>query len=264
MDPSQIDQILANLCVNARDAIEDTGRITIETGICTIDTDYCADNPEATPGDYVRLIVSDNGRGMDRVTLNHIFEPFYTTKAMGKGTGLGLATVYGAVKQNNGFINIQSEPGKGTTFTIHLPNCAAANLRIQEEGLAQTAPRGQETILLVEDEASILKIAAIMLEKQGYTVLSADSPEQAMELAREHHGSIHLLVTDVIMPEMNGRDLAKHILTIHPGMKRLFMSGYTADVIAHHGVLDEGVQFIQKPFTMANLAAKTREVLDSK
>ena len=262
IDPSQIDQILANLCVNARDAIADTGRITIETGTCSIDADYCTGNPEATPGDYVRLVVSDDGRGMDRETLTHIFEPFYTTKEMGKGTGLGLATVYGAVKQNNGFINIYSEPGKGTTFSIHLPHYAEDMVRKQTEGDSQAVPRGQETILLVEDEAAILNITAIMLEKQGYTVLKADSPGRAMELAHEHHGAIHLLMTDVIMPEMNGRDLARNILALHPGMKRLFMSGYTADVIAHHGVLDDGVHFIQKPFSLPNMAAKVREVLD--
>ncbi len=262
MDPSQIDQILANLCVNARDAIADTGRITIETVTCSIDADYSARNPEATPGEYVRLVVSDSGKGMDRETLIHIFEPFYTTKEMGKGTGLGLATVYGAVKQNNGFINIHSEPGKGTTFSIHLPHYSEDTIRKQAELNSHTVPRGKETILLVEDEAAILNITAIMLEKQGYTVLRADSPGLAMELAREHYGAIHLLMTDVIMPEMNGRDLARNILTIHPGMKRLFMSGYTADVIAHHGVLDDGVHFIQKPFSMPNMAAKVREVLD--
>ncbi len=262
MDPSQIDQILANLCVNARDAIEDTGRITIETGTCSIDADYCAANAEATPGDYVRLVVSDDGNGMDRETIAHIFEPFYTTKELGKGTGLGLATVYGAVKQNNGFINIYSEPGKGTTFSIYLPRNDAQLLRKQAEAAVQTVSRGQETILLVEDEAAILHITSLMLEKQGYTVLKANTPGRAIELAREHPGEIHMLMTDVIMPEMNGRDLAKNILTIHPGMKRLFMSGYTADVIAHHGVLDEGVHFIQKPFSLQNMAAMVREVLD--
>jgi len=262
MDPSQIDQILANLCVNARDAIEDTGRITIETGTCSLDADYCAANPEATPGDYVRLVFSDNGRGMDRETLTHIFEPFYTTKEVGRGTGLGLATVYGAVKQNNGFINIYSEPGNGTTFSIHLPHYAEDTVRKQAESDSQAVPRGHEVILLVEDEAAILNITAIMLEKQGYTVLRADSPGRAMELAGEQHGAVHLLMTDVIMPEMNGRDLARNILAIYPAMKQLFMSGYTADVIAHHGVLDEGVHFIQKPFSLTDMSAKVREVLD--
>ncbi len=262
IDPSQLDQILANLCVNARDAIEDTGRISIETGTCTIDTDYSAANPEATPGEYVRLVVSDNGKGMDKETLTHIFEPFYTTKGVGEGTGLGLATVYGAVKQNNGFINIYSEPGKGSTFSIHLPHYAEDFLRKHAEEAAQAVPRGHETILLVEDEPAILEITSQLLEMQDYTVLRAVNPGRAMELAREHHGTIHLLMTDVIMPEMNGRDLARNILAIHPGMKRLFMSGYTADIIAHHGVLDEGVHFIQKPFSLPDMAAMVRKVLD--
>ena len=263
MDPSQIDQILANLCVNARDAIEDTGRITIETGTRSIDPDYCTANPEATPGDYVRLVVSDDGKGMDRETQAHIFEPFFTTKEMGKGTGLGLATVYGAVKQNNGFINIYSEPGKGTTFSIYLPRETDLGTARRAQADAEIAvPRGQETILLVEDEPAILNITSLMLEKQGYSVLKANTPGEALRLAREHPGAIHLLMTDVIMPEMNGRDLAGNILALHPGIKRLFMSGYTADVIAHHGVLDKGVHFIQKPFSLPNMAAKVREVLD--
>jgi PAS domain S-box-containing protein len=263
MDPSQIDQILANLCVNARDAIQNTGRITIETGTCTIDADYCATNPEAIPGDYVRLVVSDDGAGMDRETIGHVFEPFFTTKELGKGTGLGLATVYGAVKQNNGFITIYSEPGNGTTFSIYLPRQESLHDRQAADGLEHTAPCGQESILLVEDEAAILNITRQMLEKQGYTVLTADTPGKAIAVAREHHDTINLLMTDVIMPEMNGRDLAKNILSLHPGMKRLFMSGYTADVIAHHGVLDEGVHFIQKPFSLAVMADMVREVLDS-
>jgi CheY-like chemotaxis protein len=183
---------------------------------------------------------------------------------MGKGTGLGLATVYGAVKQNNGFINIYSEPGHGTTFSIYLPRDTTFRSRHSAaEGPAAPVPRGQETILLVEDEPAILHITSLMLEKQGYTVLKADTPGMAIELAREHHGEINLLMTDVIMPEMNGRDLAKNLLSMYPHVKRLFMSGYTADIIAHHGVLDEGVHFIQKPFSLPNMAVMVREVLDS-
>jgi CheY-like chemotaxis protein len=264
IDPSQVDQILANLCVNARDAIEDTGRITIESDNCTIDTDYCTNHQDAVPGEYVRLSVSDDGTGMDKETLPHIFEPFYTTKEMGKGTGLGLATVYGAVKQNNGFINIYSEPGQGTTFSIYLPRDATSkSSQSATEGPATPIPRGQETILLVEDEPAILNITSQMLENQGYIVLKAGTPGSAIKLVREHHGEIHLLMTDVIMPEMNGRDLAKNVHSINPGIKRLFMSGYTADVIAHHGVLDDDVHFIQKPFSLTNMAAMVREVLDS-
>ena len=265
IDPSQVDQIMANLCVNARDAIVDTGWITIETENCIIDADYCTNHQEAAPGDYVRLSVSDDGAGMDRETLTHIFEPFYTTKEMGKGTGLGLATVYGAIKQNNGFINIYSEPGQGTTFSIYLPRDATSKSS-QSTVERPTAPvqRGQETILLVEDEPAILNITSLMLERQGYTVLKADTPGTAIELAREYRGEIHLLMTDVIMPEMNGRDLSKSLFSIYHGLKLLFMSGYTADVIAHHGVLDEGVHFIQKPFSLPNMAAMVRKVLDER
>ncbi|HIJ80554.1 MAG TPA: PAS domain S-box protein [Desulfuromonadales bacterium] len=261
IDPSQIDQILANLCVNARDAIGNTGRITIETENSTIDEQYCAASPEAVPGEYVRLTVSDTGHGMDRETMSHIFEPFYTTKEMGKGTGLGLATVYGAVKQNNGFIAIYSEQDQGTAISIYLPRQEGVHGELQE---AETAviPRGHETILLVEDEPTILNIASLMLANQGYTVLKAGTPGEATRLAAEHAGEIHLLMTDVIMPELNGRDLAEKLLADQPQMKLLFMSGYTADVIAHHGVLDEGVHFIQKPFTLPVMATMVREVLD--
>jgi len=262
VDPSQIDQILVNLCVNARDAIEDVGKVTIETGTAAFDETYCADNAGFVQGEYVLLAVSDNGCGMDTETLGHLFEPFFTTKEMGKGTGLGLATVYGAVKQNNGFIKVYSEPGLGTTFKVYLPQHevrTASPLSNQSSGLP--AERGHETILLVEDEPSILKMTTMMLEKQGYTVVPAPTPGEAIRLAHEHIGRIDLLMTDVVMPEMNGRDLAGNLLSFYPDLKRLFMSGYTANVIAHHGVLDEGVHFIQKPFSRKDLAAKLREAL---
>jgi len=263
VDPSQIDQILANLCVNARDSIADVGRITIEIGNSVIDEGYCAHHAGVVPGDYVHLVVSDNGCGMDRETQTHIFEPFFTTKGVGEGTGLGLATVYGAVRQNNGFITVYSEPGLGTAFTIYLPRHAGTVEQVTAAGGAPADTGGQETILLVEDEAAILDIATMILTRMGYTVLSANSPAEAMQLAREHAGEISLLMTDVVMPEMNGRDLANNLLTEYPHIRRLFMSGYTSDVIAHHGVLDEGVHFIQKPFSMPDLAAKVREVFDS-
>jgi two-component system, cell cycle sensor histidine kinase and response regulator CckA len=264
VDPSQIDQILANLCVNARDAITDVGKLTIETGNRTFDEEYCAHHTGFVPGEYVRLVVSDDGCGMDKETLSHLFEPFFTTKKVGQGTGLGLATVYGAVKQNNGFINVYSEPGRGTTFTIYLPRHAGETRRTITEGAPAPDPRGREVILLVEDEPAILRLAAMMLEKQGYTVVAAATPGEAIRLARERTGEIDLLMTDVVMPEMNGRELARNILTLYPGLRRLFMSGYTADVIAHQGVLEEGVHFIQKPFGIKELAAKVREVLDSR
>lgn len=261
MDPTQIDQILANLCVNARDAIGDTGNVAIETGNVFVDEAYCAEHAGSVPGEHVLLALSDNGRGMDRETLSHLFEPFFTTKEMGKGTGLGLATVYGIIKQNNGFINVYSEPGQGTTFKMYLPRYVAKSERLSESEAAKPTAPGHETILLVEDEPMVLEMTAVMLERQGYTVLPAVSPGEAIRLAREHAGEIHLLMTDVIMPEMNGRDLAKNLLSLYPDLKRLFMSGYTADVIAHHGVLDEEVQFIQKPFTKQDLAAKISNVL---
>ena len=262
MDPSQIEQLLANLCVNARDAIHDTGKITVETGAATVDETDCAGHVGSVPGEYVLLAVSDNGCGMDAETRSHLFEPFFTTKAVGKGTGLGLATVYGMVKQNNGFIDVHSQPGQGTTVKIYLPRNTAETGRTTKKDAAQAAERGHETILLVEDEPMILDITTKMLERQGYTVQAAATPGEAIRLAREHAGEIHLLMTDVVMPEMNGRDLAKNLLSLYPNLKRLFMSGYTADVIAHHGVLDEGVQFIQKPFSVQALAVKVREVLD--
>ena len=262
VDPGQIDQILANLCVNARDAIADVGNVTIETGNAVLDEAYCKDHAGFLPGAYVLLAVSDNGCGMDAETADSVFEPFFTTKELGKGTGLGLATVYGIVKQNNGFINVYSEPGRGTTFKIFLPQHMtrrAAHLPEKEAG--QQAERGHETILLVEDEPSILRMAKMMLERIGYTVVAAGTPGEAIRLAGEYAGQIQLLITDVVMPEMNGRDLATRILSLYPDLKRLFMSGYTADVIAHHGVLDEGVNFLQKPFSMENLSAKVREAL---
>ena len=262
VDPSQIDQILTNLCINARDAIADVGKVTIETGNRTVGEDECADHPGFVPGAYVRLVASDDGCGMDKDTHAHLFEPFFTTKEMGKGTGLGLATVYGIVKQNDGFIYVYSEPGQGTTFTIYLPRHVGKAERAQTDDLAKSTARGHETILLVEDEPSILKLTTTMLERQGYIVLAAHTPGEAIRLAAEHAGQIDLLMTDVIMPEMNGRDLAKNLLGCYPDLKRLFMSGYTANVIAHHGALDAGVSFIQKPFSVKELAAKVRETLD--
>ena len=260
VDPSQIDQILVNLCVNARDAIVDVGRLIIETGNSVLDQDYVASHAGAVLGEYVRLAVTDTGCGMDHETQAHMFEPFFTTKGLGKGTGLGLATVYGAVKQNNGFIYFHSELGKGTTFTIYLPRHVGA-VEEQREKAAGSGEHSRATILLVEDEPAVLRITKNRLEELGYSVFSASTAGEAMRVAQEHAGAIHLLLTDVIMPEMNGRDLAAKLLSIYPATKCLFMSGYTADVIAEHGILEEGVFFIQKPFSTKELAAKVREVL---
>jgi PAS domain S-box-containing protein len=261
MDPSQLDQILANLCVNARDAISDVGKITIETGKAVFDESYCADHHGFIPGDYVMLAVSDNGSGMTPEILENLFEPFYTTKDVGQGTGLGLATVYGIVRQNNGFINVYSELEKGTTFRIYLSRHRDNAEQSSQQETRTSTTRGSETILLVEDEPAILKMTAVMLERQGYTVLRADTPTRAIHLAHAHAGEIHLLMTDVVMPEMNGKDLAGYLRATYPNLKCLFMSGYTANVIAHHGVLEKGVNFIQKPFSRQELAASVRKSL---
>jgi two-component system, cell cycle sensor histidine kinase and response regulator CckA len=262
VDPSQIDQILANLCVNARDAIADVGKISIETATVELDETSCLDLPEVMPGEYVLLSVSDNGCGVDSDTLCKIFEPFFTTKQPSQGTGLGLATVYGAVKQNEGFIDVQSVVGQGTTFTIYFPRYRDKAETLKEDTKDLPTGRGHETILLVEDETAVLEMTKIMLERLGYKVLAAKEPAEAIRLAREHVGKIDLLLTDVVMPEMNGRDLAKNILSLYPHLKRLFVSGYTANIISPHGVLDEGVNFIQKPFSREQLGAKVRDVLD--
>jgi PAS domain S-box-containing protein len=262
MDASQIDQLLANLCVNARDAIDGVGKVTIETENITLDDAYCEDRAGFVPGDYVLLAVSDDGHGMDDETLGMIFEPFFTTKGLGEGTGLGLSTVYGIVKQNNGFINVYSEPGEGTTFKLYLPRHPGAQVDAAEE--QQTAPpkgRG-ETVLLVEDNPAILNLAKRQLQAIGYLVYAAKTPLEALRLAREMGGAIDLLLTDLIMPEMSGRELAEQIHALYPALKTLYMSGYTADVIAHRGVLEEGVDFIHKPFSQNDLSRKLREVLD--
>jgi len=262
MDPSQVDQILANLCVNARHAIGGVGKITVETGNSTLDEQYCDGHAGFVSGDYVRLVVCDNGCGMDRQILAHIFEPFFTTKKVGEGTGLGLATVYGAVKQNNGFIYAESEPGQGATFTIYLPRYKGAVGQVQPTEDTEPGLAGQETILLVEDEPAILEMSTTMLQLLGHTVLVAGTPEEALRLAAMHQGEIDLLLTDVIMPEMNGCDLARRLSAGQPEMRVLFMSGYAVNILTHQGVLDAGVNFIEKPFSMQELAAKVRQTLE--
>ena len=256
VDPSQIDQLLANLAVNARDAIAGVGRITIETSNVTVHPGVAQD---CQPGAYVRCAVRDTGCGMDADTLSHLFEPFFTTKDLGRGTGLGLATVYGIVKQNGGFIDVDSAPGSGTVMTVFLPRAeAAAGTRFAD---APAVPAGTETVLLVEDEEQVLSLVSAMLTRNGYTVLAASRPEEALAIAQRHTGPIHLLVTDVVMPGMNGRELRARLEELRPGVGCLFVSGYTADVIANRGVLDEGVQFLQKPFSAFDLSRRIREVL---
>jgi signal transduction histidine kinase/DNA-binding response OmpR family regulator len=263
IDPSQIDQILANLAVNARDAIQGVGTVTIETANVILDEAFCGLHDGFIPGSYVMLAVSDTGTGMNEEILSRIFEPFFTTKALGKGTGLGLATVYGIVKQNNGFIDVVSKPDHGSTFRIYLPRVEEERLINKETIESQKNLSGTETVLLVEDEESILGLARAILEGKGYTVLSTGRPEDAIEIARSHSGPIDLLVTDVVMPGMNGKDLEQKLKAIRPQLKSIFMSGYTADVIAYHGVLDEGIHYLQKPFSVKVLAERVREVLDT-
>jgi len=261
MDPAQIDQILANLCVNARDAITGVGTVTIETRNVSLDEAACATHAGLVPGRYVMLAVSDDGCGMDEETQKRLFEPFFTTKEQGKGTGLGLSTVYGIVKQNHGLLDVSSEPGRGTTFMIYLPRHAGDIAETKAAGAVEY-PQGQgETVLLVEDEPSMLNMGRGMLERLGYTVLTAGSPGEAIRLAGEHATEIPLLMPDVLMPEMHGRELAERLLAGRPGLQCLYMSGYTADIIAHQGVLAEGVQFIQQPFSMKELAAKVRGMM---
>lgn len=253
---------MANLAVNARDAITGVGKVIIETHNVVLDETYCADHVGFVPGEYVMLAVSDTGVGMSKEVLEHLFEPFFTTKEVGKGTGLGLATVYGIVKQNDGFINVYSEPGQGTTLKIYLPRSRAPSVEIPTEKTAEPLRGGRETVLIVEDEKAILDISERILEELGYTVLITRSPNEAIRLAGEYTGDIHLLITDVVMPEMNGRDLADRLASIKPSIKCLYMSGYTANVIAQRGVLHEGVCFIQKPFSAMSLAVKVRETLE--
>jgi PAS domain S-box-containing protein len=261
-DPSQIDQILVNLCVNARDAIAGVGTVIVETRNCSFDAVYCAAHPGYSPGDYVRISVEDNGCGMDQETLAQIFEPFFTTKRAGKGTGLGLATVYGIVRQNNGFVHVDSEPGQGAVLAVYLPRSTG---EASSDGgqHSMTVAGGRERILVVEDEPAILAMATAMLQHLGYSVLSTTSSLEALQMCAGDAARIDLLLTDVIMPEMNGRELADRLLVSQPWIKCLFMSGYTADIIAHQGVLDAGVHFLQKPFSHAALSAKVRQVLEN-
>jgi PAS domain S-box-containing protein len=263
IDPSQIDQLIINLAINARDAITDTGKITIETGVATLEEDFPTVRTGHNMGEYVFLTIGDTGCGMDQTTRANLFEPFFTTKEQGKGTGMGLATVYGIVQQNGGIIHVDTSPGEGTTFKIYLPR--VANCReLPEELPLLSSPLlpGTETILIVEDEPMLLEMVTGILARQGYAVLPANSPAQALALGREYSSQVDLLLTDVVMPEMNGRDLAAQLHEISPQLRCLYMSGYTADVIACHGVLEKALDFIQKPFSPEELAAKVRAILD--
>jgi CheY-like chemotaxis protein len=264
MDPVQIGQILANLCVNARDAIADVGKITIETSKAVFDEIYCAHHPGSVPGKYVMLTIRDDGCGMEKGILDQIFEPFFTSKEIDQGSGLGLSSVYGIVKQNNGFIDVDSEPGKGSTFRIYLPLSAGKIVDARREKTSEFPRSHGETILVVEDEPALLALDKTMLEKLGYRVLTAGTPSEAFKLAEEHINEINLLITDVIMPEMNGQKLAQQLQSLYPDIKVLFISGYSSDVINHQGDPDKDLNFIQKPFFLKDLAAKVRDALEEK
>jgi len=264
LDPGQLDQILTNLCVNARDAIEGIGALTIQTGTIALPPAALPRGPESPPpGDYTWLSVADNGPGMPRDVLEHIFEPFFTTKEIGRGTGLGLATVYGIVKQNHAHISVDSDPGRGTVFTLHFPRHHGPVDAEPPALPAVDGVSGRQTLLLVEDELSLLSLCRSHLERQGYDVLATDSPAEALQMASAHPGPIHLLITDVVMPEMDGAELSRRLTLMRPGIHTLFMSGYTADVTARHGVSNTGIQFLQKPFGNADLTAKVQALLRS-
>ncbi len=262
VDPAQIEQVIVNLAVNARDAMPNGGRLTVEANNVVLEEDYAAHHPEVEPGEHVLLAVSDTGVGMSHEVQAQIFEPFFTTKEVGKGTGLGLATVYGIVKQSGGHIGVHSEEGHGTTFKVYLPRAEeVARPVAPQQGMADT-PAGDETILLVEDDDEVRDLARQVLQGLGYTLLEAAGGQEALRLAAGHPGPIHLLLADVVMPGMSGMALAEQLVGSRPDLKVLFMSGYIDEAIAHHGVLEPGIPFIQKPFSPIALARKVREVLD--
>jgi CheY-like chemotaxis protein len=263
VDPGQIEQVIVNLVVNSQDAMPQGGKLTIETANVDLDADYADRHLTVHPGPHVMLAVSDSGVGMNEATKDRVFEPFFTTKEQSKGTGLGLSTVYGIVKQSGGDIWVYSEPGQGTTFKIYLPRIDEFEEFIAAHSIAPVVPdQGSETILLAEDEELVRQVARRLLERTGYTVLEAESASAALSISREYQGTIHLLLTDVLMPGMGGRELAECLTPQRPEMHVLFMSGHTENAIVHHGVLDPGIAFIQKPFKYEVLVRKVRQVLN--
>ncbi len=260
VDVGQFEQILVNLAINARDAMPDGGKLTIETANVTIDDAYCATHADARPGRFVMLAVSDNGTGMDSEVKDHVFEPFFTTKERGKGTGLGLAMVYGAVRQHGGHIEVYSEPGRGTTFKVYLPRVDEAPHVVGQE--PERVPHGTETVWLVEDADPLRALAVKLLSRQGYTVRAFRNGPEALAAAGTLAAPVHLLLTDVVMPGINGRVLAERLVALYPRMKVLFTSGYTENVVVQHGVLKKGINFLPKPYTPQDLALRVRQVLD--
>jgi CheY-like chemotaxis protein len=262
-DQSQIEQVILNLVVNARDAMPQGGRLVIQTASVDVDQDFVDQHLGLKPGPYVLVSVSDTGSGMDRETLKHIFEPFFTTKERGKGTGLGLATVYGIVSQSEGKVWAYSEPGKGATFRVYLPRITRTGEPETPAAAPEGPERGSETVLVVEDENTVRLVAVGSLRKAGYHVLEAADGDEALRVASEHEGPIHLVLTDVLMPGIHGPALVSRLVESRPGIRALYMSGHADDALLHHGILEGGVTFLEKPFTRRDLTKKVREVLDA-
>jgi CheY-like chemotaxis protein len=263
IDPGQIDQVVMNLAVNARDAMPKGGQLTVQTAVVEVDASNLAEHPELTPGSYVLLALSDTGIGMDRETQLRIFEPFFTTKGVGKGTGLGLSTVFGIVKQSGGSISVFSEPDNGTTFKLYLPSVQEQADDLTEDRQEPTTLQGTETLLVVEDQDEVRAVALEVLRRCGYHVLDARSGGEAILHCERFPRTIHLLLTDVVMPQMNGRELAERLAPMRPDMRVLYMSGYTDNAIVQDGILDPGIEYIQKPLVPDILARRIREVLDA-
>jgi CheY-like chemotaxis protein len=261
-DPSQLEQVLMNLAVNARDAMPQGGTLTIETANVQLDDAYASQHVAVKAGSYVLLAVSDTGSGMDAATKERLFEPFFTTKGPGKGTGLGLSTVFGIVKQSGGSVEVYSEPGSGSSVKVYFPRVDQA-VPVEEGARKRLSPRGNETILLVEDDEMVRNLVRETLEREGYKVIGAADPVEAQRIADAHRGKIQLLITDVVMPRLNGKELAKALVERRPELKVLYMSGYTDSAIVNSGILQKEVAFLQKPFTPAALASKVRDVLES-
>jgi CheY-like chemotaxis protein len=261
----QINQVLMNMVVNARDAMPGGGKLTIETANMELDNIYFQDRgvESALSGSYVMLAVTDNGAGMDEKTRSRVFDPFFTTKEKVGGTGMGLSTVYGIVKQNNGYVWVYSEPGKGTTFKVYFPKVAEDVTAGKERAKVSDEISGSETVLIVEDNDALRKLAKNVLRKYGYEILEAENGEKALNVSETHEGPIHLLLTDVVMPAMSGTDLSEKLQSIRPETRVIYMSGYTADAIVRNGILRQDINFIEKPFSLENLAKKVRQVLDN-